>query len=217
MPTRLLLVDDHQIVRKGLRAILEQQPNLQVVGEANTGLEAVEMAIRLKPEVMLMDISLPGLNGIDATRKIIAELPGVRIIALTAHSVQDMIGGAFNAGAVGYLLKDSAVEELGQAIRTVMEGGVYVTPRVAGAMVDRYVAGTSRPRDTSGAFARLTNREREVLQLMAEGRATKEVARALGVSVKTAETHRRAIMEKLDLHSVAELTKYAIRAGITSL
>jgi NarL family two-component system response regulator LiaR len=217
MPTRLLLVDDHQIVRKGLRAILEQQPNLQVVGEANTGLEAVEMAIRLKPEVVLMDISLPGLNGIDATRKIIAELPGVRIIALTAHSVQDMIGGAFNAGAVGYLLKDSAVEELGQAIRTVMEGGVYVTPRVAGAMVDRYVAGTSRPRDTSGAFARLTNREREVLQLMAEGQATKEVARALGVSVKTAETHRRAIMEKLDLHSVAELTKYAIREGLTTV
>jgi len=217
MAIRILLVDDHQMVRKGMRALLEQQPELQIVGEAQTGLEAVEMANRLQPQIVLMDISLPGLNGIDATRKIIEAVPDVRIIALTAHSVQDMIGGAFNAGVVGYLLKDSAVEELGQAIKTVLEGGVYVTPRVAGAMVDRYVAGTARPRDAFGAFTRLTNREREVLQLMSEGQATKEVARALGVSVKTAETHRRAIMEKLDLHSVAELTKYAIREGLTTV
>src|SRR5688500_13490568 len=134
MPTRILLVDDHQIVRKGLRAILEQQHDFQVVAEAQTGLEAVELALRFQPEVVLMDISLPGLNGIDATRKIIDGVPDVRVIALTAHSMQDMIGGAFNAGAVGYLLKDSAVEELAQAIRTVLDGGVYVTPRVAGAM-----------------------------------------------------------------------------------
>jgi DNA-binding NarL/FixJ family response regulator len=217
MPTRILLVDDHQIVRKGLRAILEQQRDFDVIGEAQTGLEAVELALRFQPEVVLMDISLPGLNGIDATRKIVEGVPDVRVIALTAHSMQDMIGGAFNAGAVGYLLKDSAVEELAQAIRTVVGGGVYVTPRVAGAMVDRYVSGTARPREANGAFARLTNRERDVLQLMSEGRATKEVARALGVSVKTAETHRRAIMEKLDLHSVAELTKYAIREGLTTV
>ncbi len=223
MPTRILIVDDHQIVRAGLRVILEQEPSFQVVGEAADGVEAVDLATRVEPDVVLMDISLPSLNGIDATRKILDVCPTTRVVALTAHAMHDMISGTFRAGAVGYLVKDSAVEELVQAVRTVTAGGVYVSPRVAGTVVGQFVGGngengqpTGGP-PAGGAFNRLTNREREVLQLMSEGYATKEVARALGVSIKTAETHRRAIMEKLDLHSVAELTKYAIREGLTTV
>ncbi len=222
MQTRILLVDDHQIVRKGLRVILEQEPSFQVVGEAADGVEAVDLATRLEPDVVLMDISLPSLNGIDATRKILEACPTARVIALTAHAMHDMISGTFRAGAVGYLVKDSAVEELVQAVRTVVGGGVYVSPRVAGTVVGQFVGNGENGQPNGGppaggAFNRLTNREREVLQLMSEGYATKEVARALGVSIKTAETHRRAIMEKLDLHSVAELTKYAIREGLTTV
>ena len=222
MLIRILLVDDHQIVRKGLRVILEQEPSFQVVGEAADGIEAVDLATRLEPDVVLMDISLPSLNGIDATRRILAACPTARVVALTAHAMHDMISGTFRAGAVGYLVKDSAVEELVQAVRTVTAGGVYVSPRVAGTVVGQFVGGENGAAanggpPAGGAFNRLTNREREVLQLMSEGYATKEVARALGVSIKTAETHRRAIMEKLDLHSVAELTKYAIREGLTTV
>ena len=223
MQTRILLVDDHQIVRKGLRVILEQEPTFQVVGEAADGIEAVDLATRLEPDVVLMDISLPSLNGIDATRRILSACPTARVVALTAHAMHDMISGTFRAGAVGYLVKDSAVDELVQAVRTVTAGGVYVSPRVAGTVVGQFVGGGENGQPMTGgpaaggAFNRLTNREREVLQLMSEGYATKEVARALGVSIKTAETHRRAIMEKLDLHSVAELTKYAIREGLTTV
>jgi len=212
-----MLVDDHQIVRKGLRALLAQQKDFEVVCEAESGTQAVELAERIRPQVVLMDISMPNLNGVDATQRIVKALPGVKVIALTAHSMQDMISGAFNAGAVGYLLKDSAPDELNLAIRTVLGGDVYITPRVAGDMVDRYVGvGGQHPQSTS-VFRRLSTREREVLQLMAEGQATKEVARSLGVSVKTAETHRRSIMDKLDMDSVAELTKYAIREGLTTV
>lgn len=222
MQTRILLVDDHQIVRKGLRVILEQESDFQVVGEAANGVDAVDLAGRLAPDVVLMDISLPTLNGIDATRKVLEVQPTAKVVMLTAHALNDMITGTFRVGAVGYLVKDSAVEELVQAVRTVMGGGVYISPRVAGAVVNQFAdgangSGAAGAVAVKGAFHRLTNREREVLQLMSEGYATKEVARQLGVSIKTAETHRRAIMEKLDLHSVAELTKYAIREGLTTV
>ncbi|HEX8911924.1 MAG TPA: response regulator transcription factor [Humisphaera sp.] len=215
--TKILLADDHQIVRKGLRAILERESDFSVVAEATSGTDAVEQAAKLAPDVVLMDISMPGLNGIDACRKVVERNPEVRVIALTVHSIQDMISGIFRAGAVGYLLKDAAVEELVHAVRTVTGGGVYVSPRVAGAVIDGMIGQSAGAQDAAGAFVRLTNREREVLQLMSEGYATKEVARLLNVSVKTAETHRRAIMEKLDMHSVAELTKYAIREGLTTV
>jgi DNA-binding NarL/FixJ family response regulator len=216
---RVLLIDDHRILRQGLRALLEREPDFEVIGEAEDGRSGVEMAKDSHPDIILMDISMPALNGIDAARQILAHSPQSRIIALTAHSDRNLVREILKAGAVGYVVKDSAVEELTSAVRTVLAGRVYLSPRVAGLVVEGFVteraAAAGIP--AAGVFARLTAREREVLQLMAEGKATKEVAQALSVSVKTAETHRRAIMEKLDLHSVAELTKYAIREGLTSL
>ena len=216
---RILLIDDHRILREGLRALLEREPDFEVIGEAEDGRTGVEMAKEAHPDIILMDISMPALNGIDAARQILAHSPPSRIIALTAHSDRNLVREILKAGAVGYVVKDSAVEELTSAVRTVLAGRVYLSPRVAGLVVEGFVteraAAAGIP--AAGVFARLTAREREVLQLMAEGKATKEVAQALSVSVKTAETHRRAIMEKLDLHSVAELTKYAIREGLTSL
>ena len=216
---RVLLIDDHRILRQGLRALLEREPDFEVIGEAENGRTGVEFAKEAHPDIILMDISMPGLNGIDAARQILDHSPHSRIIALTAHSDRNLVREILKAGAVGYVVKDSAVEELTNAVRTVLAGRVYLSPRVAGLVVEGFVTDRAAAQGipAAGVFARLTAREREVLQLMAEGKATKEVAQALSVSVKTAETHRRAIMEKLDLHSVAELTKYAIREGLTSL
>jgi DNA-binding NarL/FixJ family response regulator len=222
MATRILLVDDHKIMRQGLKALLGGGPDMQVVGEAEDGRSGVEMAKELRPDVVLMDISMPGLNGIDATRRMLDIDPAVKVLALTAHSDRNMVREILRAGAMGYVVKDSAVEELVQAVHTAIGGRVYLSPRIAGLVVEGFVDEDGNGRGSVGAgaagvFSRLTAREREVLQLMAEGKATKEVARALSVSVKTAETHRRAIMQKLDLHSVAELTKYAVREGLTSI
>ena len=216
---RVHLIDDHRILRQGLRALLEREPDFEVIGEAENGRTGVEFAKEAHPDIILMDISMPGLNGIDAARQILDHSPHSRIIALTAHSDRNLVREILKAGAVGYVVKDSAVEELTNAVRTVLAGRVYLSPRVAGLVVEGFVTDRAAAQGipAAGVFARLTAREREVLQLMAEGKATKEVAQALSVSVKTAETHRRAIMEKLDLHSVAELTKYAIREGLTSL
>jgi DNA-binding NarL/FixJ family response regulator len=216
MATRVFLVDDHKIMRQGLKSLLAREPDMEVVGEAEDGRLAIDQAREARPDVVLMDISMPGLNGIDATRRLVENAPGLKIVALSAHSDRNMVREILKAGAMGYVVKDSAVEELMQAVRTAIGGRVYLSPRVAGLVVEGFVEerGLGGP---SGVFNRLTAREREVLQLMAEGKATKEVARALSVSVKTAETHRRAIMQKLDLHSVAELTKYAVREGLTSL
>ena len=216
---RILLIDDHRILRQGLRALLERESDFECVGEAENGRSGVEMAKEAHPDIILMDISMPGLNGIDAARQILDHSPHSRIIALTAHSDRNLVREILKAGAVGYVVKDSAVEELTNAVRTVLAGRVYLSPRVAGLVVEGFVTDRAAAQGipAAGVFARLTAREREVLQLMAEGKATKEVAQALSVSVKTAETHRRSIMEKLGLHSVAELTKYAIREGLTSL
>jgi DNA-binding NarL/FixJ family response regulator len=211
---QILLADDHQILRAGLRALLEKEEGMEVVGEANDGRTAVRLAAKLKPAVVLIDITMPDLNGIEATRQILAAVPTAKVIALTMHSDKRYVGEMLKAGAVGYLLKDLAFEEVTRAIRAVVDGQVYLSRGVVGVVVDDYVrhlAGAET--DSSG----LTPREREILQLIAEGRSTKEAAALLHVSVKTIETHRHQIMEKLDIHSVAELTKYAVRHGLTSL
>ena len=217
MDTRILIVDDHGIMRQGLKLLLEGQPGVAVVGETSDGRSAVTLAADLRPDVVLMDISMPGLNGIDATRQIRQSVPTARVIALTAHCDRGAVREILKAGAAGYVVKDSVFDEVEDALRSVMAGRVYLSPRIAGSVVENFVADQGSEGPAAGVFAKLSAREREVLQLMAEGKATKEVARALNVSVKTAETHRRAIMQKLDLYSVAELTKYAIREGLTSV
>ena len=216
MSIRILLADDHQIVREGLRALVTAQAGMTVVGESGNGRKAVEQVRELQPDVVVMDVGMPDLNGIEATRRILAENPRCKIVGLSMHSDRRFLSEMLKAGATAYLLKDSAFEELASAIRAVVAGQVYLSPRIADAVVEGYLHGTS-PGKQPSAFAVLTSREREVLQLVAEGLATKQIAQSLHVSVKTVETHRRQIMEKLDLHSVAELTKYAIREGLASI
>ncbi|MGA2230590.1 MAG: response regulator transcription factor [Tepidisphaeraceae bacterium] len=211
----ILLADDHQIVRAGLRNLFEAEKDMKVVGEAENGRLAVQMARELAPSVVVMDITMPDLNGVEATRQIVAESPTSRVVALSAHTDRHFVTEALRAGAAGYLPKTSAFDELVGAVRTVAAGKVYLSPGVANVVIESYVRGDSS--EGRSAFALLSTREREVLQLMAEGQATKEVARTLHVSVKTVETHRAKIMDKLNLHSVAELTKYAIREGLTSV
>lgn len=211
----ILLADDHQILRSGLKNLFTKQEDMEVVAEAEDGRAAVEMARKFSPRVVVMDISMPDLNGVEATRQIMAESPGTKIIALSVHSDRKYVSETLKAGAVGYLLKDAPFEELVLAVRTVASGKVYLSPRVANVVIDDYVRQGTAP--NSSAYAVLSPREREVLQLLAEGKATKEVAQHLQVSVKTVETHRAKIMDKLGMRSVAELTKYAIREGLTSL
>ena len=205
------------MVRDGLRALIQAEDDLEVVAEAEEGRAAVRLAEEVVPDVVVMDISMPDLNGIDATRRIKAHNPGVHVVALTAHADPRMVSGILEAGASGFLPKDTAFEELAVAIRTVVAKKVYLSPQVAGSVVRQMVEGGGNGKAAGGAFRALTTREREVLQLMAEGKATKEIAAALHVSVKTVETHRRQMMDKLDLQSVAEVTKYALREGLTSL
>lgn len=214
MKTNVLLVDDHRILREGLRALLAREKDFTVVGEANDGRSAVQMVIERAPDVVVMDLSMPNLNGIEATRQIIAANPEVKVIGLSALGDERSTTEMLRAGARGYILKDVAFEELVAAIHTVMQNRVYLSSAVAGVVVSDHLHGKSSDRD--GAYCALSPREREVLQLIAEGKSTKEVAASLSVSIKTAETHRRNLMEKLQRGSVAELTKYAIREGITS-
>lgn len=215
MDIRILLADDHKLLREGLRALIEEQENMTVVAEAEDGRSAVQLAAKLSPDIVVMDISMPGLNGIDATRRITAESPGIKVIALSMHAEQDFVVEMFKAGAAGYLLKDCAFEELILAIRAVSSKKAYLSSKLSDTMIKDYV--NLFPKKKLSAFSELTAREREVLQLLAEGKSTREVAAKLNVSTKTVETFRRLIMKKLDIHSVAELTKYAIRAGLTSL
>ena len=215
MTIKILLADDHQIVREGLNAILAKHPDLKVVGEAADGRTAVRLARDLAPDVVIIDIGMPDLNGIEATRQIVAEVPGVKVIALSMHADKQFVSGMLKAGAAGYLLKYCASEELLQAIQTVRANRVYLSPDLVGLVVEDYVQ-QLEGRDAS-AFKVLTPREREVLQLLAEGRTTREIAARLHVSVKTVEVHRKQMMDKLGLQSLAELIKYAIREGLTSL
>ena len=215
MSIRVILVDDHQIMLQGLRALLDKQPDMEVIAEAGEGRTALRLARDLSPDVIILDVAMPDLNGIEAARMITSEMPEIKIIALSMHSDRRFVVEMLKAGASGYLLKDCALEDLVRAIRVVMANQTYLSPEVAGTVVDEYVR-RSPDGDTS-AFSVLTVREREVLQLLAEGLSTKNIAARLHVSVKTVETHRQHIMEKLDTHSIADLIKYAVREGITSL
>jgi len=216
MAVKILLADDHKIVRDGLRSLIEKQPNMQVIGEACDGRTTVSFVKELMPNVVIIDIGMPDLNGIEATRQITQENPNVKVIALSMHSDRRFVLRMLEAGASGYLLKDSAFDELSLAINTVVGGKIYLSPAIAGIVVEDFVRHS--PSNATGPVAiDLTPREREVLQLLAEGKSTKQIASHLNVSVKTVETHRRQVMEKLDIHSVAELTKYAVREGLTSL
>ncbi|HET6247335.1 MAG TPA: response regulator transcription factor [Tepidisphaeraceae bacterium] len=210
--TTVLLVDDHSVMREGLRSLLEAQGGFHVIGEARTGREAVEKVKTLAPDVVVMDVRMPELNGFDAARQAIGAKPGLKVIALSGLNDDASAVGMLKAGAVGYVTKDCAFDELVIAIRTAISNKVYFSPEV----IARAAAHTESDNSKS-AFSELSPREREVLQLISEGKATKNIAIELNVSVKTAETHRRNIMEKLGIDSVAELTKYAIREGLTGV
>ncbi len=219
MPARqrcsVVIADDHQIVRDGLRALLSQQSDLELVGEAETGRELLARVRQVKPAVVVMDISMPDLNGIEAARQLHDISPDTKIVALSMHVDRRMISAMLSAGARGYIPKDAAFDEVAQAIRQVAAGRTYLSPSIADVVVEGYVQQTAV--DDSSVFAVLSPREREVLQLVAEGQGTRGIAERLHISVKTVETHRRQIMGKLNLHTVPELTKYAIREGLTSL
>lgn len=215
MSTKVLIADDHKIVREGLRALIEKHETMEVVAEAQNGLEAVRLVRKLQPDVVIMDMGMPQMNGIEATREVTAHNPKIKVIALSMHSDKRFVLQMIKAGASGYLLKDSAFEELITAIRTVVSNQSYLSPKITDVVIKDYVQTLSKG-DVS-AFSVLTVREREVLQLLAEGRSTKEIAGSLNVSVKTVESHRQQVMDKLNIRSVAELTKYAIREGLTSL
>ncbi len=215
MKIRILIVDDHKIIRQGLRSLLDNESDMEVLGEAQNGRDAVKLAGELKPDIVIMDVSMPDLNGMEASRQILSNFSDTKIIALSIHSDNLFVAEMLKSGASGYLLKDCAFEELSRAIRTVMAGKKYLSPVISGVVVEDYLHHLSKGNARSGQV--LTDREREVLQILAEGKTTKQIALKLHISVKTVETHRRQMMNKLDLYSVAELTKYAVRKGLTSL
>lgn len=215
MSIRILLADDHKITRQGLRSLLEKQQDMEVVAEAENGRIAVRLAAEMAPDVVIMDVTMPDLNGVEATRQIVETSPDIKVIALSMHSDATFVTEMLKSGAAGYLLKDCAFEELARAIRTVINDKTYLSPSISGVVVEDYIHRISKT-EFSG-FDVLTDREREVLQLIAEGSSTKQIAIKLHISIKTVETHRRQIMSKLGIHTIAELTKYAIRKGLTSL
>jgi len=215
MDIKILLADDHKITRDGLKALLESQENMIVVGEAENGRQAVRLASKLAPDVIVMDINMPELNGIEATRQIIAELPDTKIIALSMYSDKRYVVGMLKAGVSGYLLKNCAFDELVSAISAVVANQNYMSQKIADTVMKDY-ANILESSDASPAST-LTAREREVLQLIAEGLKTKDIAARIHVSVKTVETHRQQVMRKLNAKSIAELTKIALREGLTSL
>ena len=214
MSIRVIIADDHRIIREGIRMLLNGESDITVIAEAENGRRAVELACELGPDVIVMDITMPDLNGIEATRQILDLQPDTRIIALSMHSDRRFISGIIDAGAVGYLLKDCAFEELALAIRAVVSNQIYLSPRIAGIVVEDYLK--HRQEANSGVNS-LTDREKEVLQLIAEGNTVSQISTKIHLASKTIETHRKNIMNKLNIFSVAELTKYAIREGLTSL
>jgi DNA-binding NarL/FixJ family response regulator len=212
---RILIADDHEVARKGIRALLEEHAGWEVCGEAKDGREAVEFTSQLNPDIILMDIGMPNLNGLDAARQILATTPEARILILTVHDSEQAVREVLAAGARGFLLKSDAGRDLIAAVEALQQRRTFFTSRVAQMMLDGYL----RPEDNGDHTGQcvLTPREREVIQLVAEGKSTKEVAMTLSLSVKTAETHRTNLMRKLDLHSVAALTLYAVRNGIVHI
>lgn len=215
MEKKILICDDHKIFREGLRALLEKQPGVKVVGGARDGLEAVKLARELTPDIVIMDISMPGLNGIEAARKLAKAKKPTRVIALSMHNDRKYVTEIFKAGARAYLLKDSAFEELMDAIKAVSCGRYFLSAGITSIVLGDYIK--SPARDPRSVFTLLSAREREVLQLLAEGLRTKEISQKLSLSVKTVETHRKKIMEKLDIQSIAGLTRYAVKEGLVSL
>jgi len=215
MSIRVLLVDDHRMMREGLRALLMDSPDIEVVGEAPDGRTALDLVRTLAPDVVVMDVGMADMNGIESTRRITAEFPKVKVIALSTHADKRYVHHMLQAGASGYVLKISAYDELVRAVTAVSLGKNYLSPEIAGLVVER--ATHPHADNDISVYASLGAREREVLQLVAEGKTSAETAKAMHISIKTVETHRRNIVQKLGLHGTAELTKYAIREGLTSL
>ena len=212
---RVILADDHQMMRQGLRLILEREPSVEIIGEAATGLSAMELAARLTPDIMIMDIGMQDLNGIEATRQIRVANPVIKVIGLSAHSDRRFVLGMLDAGATGYVQKSAAGDELIRAVDAVSKGKTYLSPDIAHMVVGSYVKGISPNEDTTRSG--LGARERQVLQLLAQGMTSKQIAPILHISIRTVETHRRNVMMKLRLHNIAELTRYAIREGMVVL
>ena len=213
MTLRVLLVDDHELMRQGLRSILESEGGVEVVGEAANGREAIELARKLTPQVVVMDVAMQDMNGIEATRQVRSACPGVKVIALSSHSDSRYVTAMLNAGASGYVLKANAYDDLRRALDAARRGKTYLCADVT----ESVVATSLRGGGTDNVRTLLSVREREVLQLLAEGLSSPEIGRRLFVATSTVETHRRNVMRKLGIHSVADLTKYAIREGLTSL
>jgi len=216
MSTSIVMVADHSLVRKALSSLLKEKADLVVIGEASDGREAVRLARKLRPRVVIMDIAMPGMNGVDAIREIAALTPEVKVLALSMYSDRQLVVGALAAGASGYVLKNCAFEEVIRAIHVVEEGSVYLCPQVMSIVIEAGLRGVSAGTDSS-IHGILSPRERQTLQLIAEGKTTKETASILNVSVKTVESHRLRIMTKLNIHSIAGLTRYAVREGLTFL
>lgn len=213
-PITILLVEDHALVREGLHAMLDLETDMEVVGEAKNGRVAVTLASELRPAVILMDIAMPGLNGLEATRQVLKTLPDTKIIILTAHNDEAYVNGAIAAGAAGFLLKQTSAHNVCAAIREVAAGGTFYRPAISEGLAGLRQASSDDPTPGEKKQSLLTSREVEVLQLIAEGKANKESAAALGISIKTVEKHRGKLMEKLGIHDTASLTRYAISAGI---
>lgn len=215
MSIKILLADDHKIMREGLRSLIEKDSRFEIIGQAEDGQMAVRLAQELTPDIVIMDIGMPDLNGIEATRRIKSMVPKTRVIALSMYYDKRFVSGMLEAGASGYLRKDCGLDELVTAIQAVVENGTYLSPQVAGVVVKDYV--NHLPKRGRADFATLTDRQREILQSLSEGKNAKQIALAYKISIKTVETHIQNIKKKLDIHSTAELTKYAILKGLTFL
>jgi two-component system response regulator NreC len=215
MTIRILIADDHRIIREGLRSLLGEEPDLEVVGQAKNGREAIRLARDLSPDVVLLDVSMPDMNGMEAAGQILGDIPHVKVIALSMHKDEHFVAGMLLAGASGYLLKDCSIEELAGAVRSVMRGGVHLSPGITPMVIKRYMDHIVEKEIL--LRPQLSSRENEILQLVAEGKTSRRIASVLNISTRTVETHRRQIMHKLGVNSVADLTKYAVRTGVTSV
>ena len=215
-PIRILLADDHTLVRAGIRSLLEQVPNVEVVAEANDGRDALRLIHEHQPDIVFMDVTMQGLNGLDATAQITKTCPGVQVIMLSMHKNEEYVSQALRVGAAGYLLKDAATTELELAVQAVARGETYLSPAVSKHVVDRYLQRVNNTTESASEPTRLTVRQREILQLIAEGHTTKQIAGLLHLSAKTVETHRSQLMDRLGIRHIAGLVRYAVRTGLVA-